>query len=62
MKQIAISHNKPLNSNNPEDAEAISKMLEDSDEEDEENEDYTLYLSDDKKIWIYRSLTNSLKI
>ncbi|KAG5305611.1 SVMI inhibitor, partial [Acromyrmex insinuator] len=41
-----ISHNKPLNPNNSEDAETISKMLEDSDEEDE---DYTLYLSDDEE-------------
>ena len=38
-----ISHNIPLNPNHSEDAEAISKILEVFDEEDE---DYTLYLSD----------------
>ena len=39
-----IKHNKPLKSNDPQDAELISKTLEKSDEE-EEDEDFKLYLS-----------------
>jgi len=43
-----INYNKFLNPNKPKDAEIISKMLEESDE-DEEDEDFELYLSDDEK-------------
>jgi len=43
-----INYNKFLNPNNPKDAEIISKMLEESDE-GEEDEDFELYLSDDEK-------------
>jgi len=42
-----IKHNKTLNSDNPEDAEIISKVLEESDENEE---DFELYVSDDEKI------------
>jgi len=38
-----------LNPNDPKDAELINKMLEKSDEESED-EDFTLYLSDNEKI------------
>ena len=45
-----INHHKPLNLNDPKDAETISKMLEESDEEDEEDEDFKLYLTDDEPL------------
>ena len=45
-----INHHKPLNLNDPKDAEMISKMLEESDEEDEEDEDFKLYLTDDESL------------
>jgi len=44
-----IKPNKRLNPNDPKDAEIISKMLEESDEE-EEDENFELYVSDDEKI------------
>jgi len=44
-----IKPNKHLNPNDPKDAEIISKMLEESDE-DEEDENFELYVSDDEKI------------
>jgi len=44
-----IKPNKRLNPNDPKDAEIISKMLEESDE-DEEDENFELYVSDDKEI------------
>lgn len=44
-----INNSKLFNPNNPADVEAISKMLEESDEE-EEDEDFELYLSDDEQI------------
>jgi len=44
-----IKPNKRLNPNDSKDAETISKMLEESDE-DEEDEDFELYVSDDEKI------------
>ena len=40
-------NHKPLNSNDPKDAEMISKMLEESDKEDEEDKDFKLYLTDE---------------
>jgi len=43
-----INYNTFLNPNNPRYTEIISKMLEESDE-DEEDEDFELYFSDDKK-------------
>jgi len=43
-----VSDNKFLNPNNPKDAEIISKMLEESDE-DREDEDFELYLSNDER-------------
>jgi len=43
-----INYNKFLNPNNPKNAEIISKMLEESDE-NEKDEDFELHLSDDKK-------------
>jgi len=42
-----INYNKFLNPNNPKDAEIISQMLEKTDEE--EDEDFELYLSDDER-------------
>ena len=45
-----INHHKPLNLNDPKDAETISKMLEKSDEEDKEDEDFKLYLTDDEPL------------
>jgi len=50
-----INHNKFLNSNNPKEAEIISKMLEESDEDEE---DEKLYLSDDEK---FDNLSNILE-
>jgi len=44
-----IKPNKRLNPNDPKDAEIISKMLEESDE-DEEDENFELYVSDDEGI------------
>jgi len=44
-----IKRNKPLNPNDLKDAEIISKMLEESDE-DEEDENFELYVSDDEEI------------
>jgi len=44
-----IKPNKRLNPNDPKDAKIISKMLEESNE-DEENENFELYVSDDEKI------------
>lgn len=44
-----INNSKLFNPNNPADAEAISKMIEESDEE-EEDEDFELHLSDDEQI------------
>jgi len=44
-----IKRNKRLNLNDPKDAQIISKMLEESDE-DEEDENFELYVSDDEKI------------
>jgi len=44
-----IKRNKPLIPNDLKDAEIISKMLEESDE-DEEDENFELYVSDDEKI------------
>jgi len=51
-KQTAtvINCHKPLNPNDPQDAEIISKMLEESDEENEEDEDFKLYLADDEPL------------
>jgi len=46
---VIIKHNERLNPNDPKDAEIISKMLEESDE-DEEDENFELYVSDDEKI------------
>jgi len=43
-----IKPNKRLNPNDPKDTEIISKMLEESDE-DEEDENFELYVSDDEK-------------
>jgi len=43
-----INYDKFLNLNNPKDAEIISKMLEESDE-NEKDENFELYLSDDEK-------------
>lgn len=45
-----IKERKTLNPNNPEDAEIISKMLEESDIEEEEDDDFQLYLSDEEEI------------
>ncbi|KAG5314888.1 POL4 protein, partial [Pseudoatta argentina] len=45
-----INHHKPLNLNDPKDAETISKMLEELDEENEEDEDFKLYLTDDEPL------------
>jgi len=44
-----IKRDKRLNLNDPKDAEIISKMLEEFDE-DEEDENFKLYVSDDEKI------------
>jgi len=44
-----IKSNKLLNPNDQKDAEIISKMLEESDEEPEEDEDFKLYLSDNEE-------------
>jgi len=52
-----INYNKFLNPNNPKDAEIISKMLEESDE-DEEDKNFELYLSDDEK---FDNLPDDLK-
>jgi len=43
-----INYDKFLNPNNPKDAEIISKLLEEFDE-NEENENFELYLLDDEK-------------
>jgi len=44
-----IKHNNTLNPDNLENIEIISKMLEESDK-DEEDKDFELYVSDDEKI------------
>jgi len=44
-----IKRNKCLNPNDPKDAEIISKLLKES-VEDEEDENFELYVSDDEKI------------
>jgi len=44
-----IKPNKRLNPNDPKNAEIISKMLEESDE-DKEDKNFELYVSDDEKI------------
>ena len=43
-----ITRNIPLNSNNLVDAEIISEMLEESDEEKGEDEDFKLHLLDEE--------------
>jgi len=45
-----IKPNKLLNPDDPKDAEIISKMLEESDEKLEEDEDFKLYLSDNEEL------------
>jgi len=52
-----INYDKFLNLNNPKDAEIIFKMLEEFDE-DKENEDFELYLSDDEK---FHNLSDDLE-
>ncbi|KAL0128587.1 hypothetical protein PUN28_003742 [Cardiocondyla obscurior] len=45
-----INPAKKLNPNNPKDAELIAQMLEESDNDSEEDDDYKLYLSDEEEI------------